>query len=83
MAKNILLTEILKRRIEENAKRIREIYGLDDVTIVPSERYTDIMDRVQESVDVSMVLAGLRTISITAEPVADEPPALPAPEGKR
>jgi hypothetical protein len=58
-----------------------KMWGLDDLPLQPSERYTDLMKRVQESVDVSMVHAGLREISISAEPVADDPPpALPAPK---
>jgi hypothetical protein len=63
-------------RIQFNDK----VWGLDDLPLEPSERYTDLMKRVQENADVAMVHAGLRTISIKAEPVADEPPpALPAP----
>jgi hypothetical protein len=77
-------------RLREQADRIRaefariqsnnKMWGLDGVTIDPPERYTDLMKRVQEDVDISLVQAGLRDISITAEPVADDPPALPAPK---
>jgi hypothetical protein len=63
-------------RIQFNNK----MWGLEDLPLEPSERYVDLMKRVQENADVAMVHAGLRTISIKAEPVADEPPALPAPK---
>lgn len=64
------------RRIQQSNREM----GLDDPAIANAFAYAELSKEIQESVDVSLVHAGLRDVEITAEPVNDDPPALPAPD---